>query len=726
MLKLFFLFFLFLTPVLNAADKVAVYAQNITSKKSMVEASGGVSVSYQDYLLLADRALYNRKSGDLELFGHIRVNNKGKYKILGKYARLNIAKKERSFQPFYMLDSRSQVWMSAHEGATQDENIKIASGVVSGCNPVDPLWTMEFSSSDYNSKTKWVNLYNARLYIYDIPLFYTPYFGYSLDTTRRTGLLTPSVGLSDAEGFYMQQPFYIAEQNWWDLELLPQIRTNRGSGIYETFRFVDSKNSKGEFRAGYFKEKEQYFTQNNLQNRSHYGFNFKYNNNDFVNQWLHKSYDGQSGMYVDINHMNDVDYINLTTNDTTNQTTSTQILSRINLFYNTSKNYFGAYFKYYEDLTLPTNDKTLQKLPTLQYHHYLNTLFQDHFLYSLDVQSNNIYRVEGKKVLQTNVNLPLTLQSSFFDEYLNLSYRANLYLQHSSFSGPTPTDVANLRYNNGYFARNYHTLSASTQLTKGYETFTHVIGFSLSYNQSSWEQKSGYYKDISDYCSNPENKADAGYATRCEFYHLTDIENTAKLDFTEYIYNKAQKEILFHRLSQKISYATSQQRYGELENELDYKITSYLAIYNNMFYNYDKNRFSKIFNKLSIQTHGVSFAVSHLFKDSFIPQTDSYIRYTSYLTTNFEYIYSSHYSYTMAYNYDLETQEKKSASIGFMYKKRCWDFGIKYAENNRPVLTNTSTSRSSVYDKYIYLSVVLKPFMKPRKNSSLISYKLAN
>ncbi|WP_457743356.1 LPS-assembly protein LptD [Sulfurimonas sp.] len=725
MLKFFFFFF-FLFVTLNASEKVAIYATALTSNNNIVKATGGVSVVYKDYLLSSKSATYNRITGDLELFGNIRVNNKGKYKILGKYAKLNIAKKEKTFEPFYMLDNNSQVWLSANKGNSQDETIKISSGVISGCNPTDPLWTMEFSSSDYDASTKWINLYNTRLYIYDILVFYTPYIGYSLDTTRRTGLLTPALGLSASEGFYMQQPFYIAEQNWWDLELLPQIRTNRGAGIYQTFRFVDSKTSHGEFRAGYFKEKEQYFKENNLENRSHFGYNFKYDNNDFVNQWFHKNYSGQSGIYVDINHMNDVDYINLTTNDTINQATSTQILSRINIFYNTDKNYFGTYFKYYEDLTLRRNDETLQKLPTLHYHHYLNTLLKDHLLYSLDVQSNNIYRTKNKRAIQTDINLPISLQTALFDEYLNVSYQANLFLQHSSFSGTQETPVVGLEYNNGYYARNYHTLAASTQLTKAYGSFTHVVGLSLSYNQSSWETKSGFYKDVSDYCSNAVNLSDSDYTTKCEFYNLQDIENDTKIDFTQYFYDNRHKEILYQRLSQKISYSNTKERYGELENELDYKVTDYLSFYNNMFYNYNENRFSKIFNKASINKAGVTLAVSHLFKDSFLPATPTYSPYTSYITTSFDYAYSKHYSYSATYNYDFETYKKKSASIGFLYKKRCWNFGIKYSENNRPILTNASTTKSSIYDKYVYLTIVLKPFMKPRAGSSLVSYKLAN
>jgi LPS-assembly protein len=66
--------------------------------------------------------------------------------------------------------------------------------------------------------------------------------------------------------------------------------------------------------------------------------------------------------------MNDVDYINLASNNTENTVTATQILSRINMFYNADQNYFGAYMKYYQDLTVENNDNTIQQVPMLQYH----------------------------------------------------------------------------------------------------------------------------------------------------------------------------------------------------------------------------------------------------------------------------------------------------------------------------------------------------------------------
>ena len=684
------------------------------SNETTVEAKGGVTLVYKEYILTADRATYHRKSGELELYNNIRFNQGNSYKILGEYARLNIAKKERVFQPFYLSDKKTEVWMSAKEGYTQDKNIEVSSGVLSGCDPVNPLWKIEFSSSDYNSQTKWTNIYNARLYIEDIPVFYTPYFGYSLDTTRRTGLLMPSFGYSDSEGMYFEQPLYIAEQNWWDLELRAQVRTNRGAGIYQTFRFVDSPTSKGEFKAGYFKEKSSYFLENNLQNQSHYGFEIDYANKDFINQWFGFSLEGQSELYLDITHMNDVDYINLASNDTQNDFTATQVLSRVNMFYNTQEQFIGSYFKYYQDLTLPSNAETLQKLPTLQYHYYLDTLLKDHLLYSLDVQSNNITRSVGKTVVQTDINLPVTLQTSLFDEYLNISYVANLYMQHSMFGGETNATVL---LNDGYIARNYHTLSASSQLTKAYDDFIHVVSFGATYDKTGVESKNGFYEDYQDFCSQEANKA----LEECQFYNISSVEDELQLDFIQYIYDENAKQVLYQRLAQRVAYTSGEDLFGELENELDYQITKYLNFYNNMFFNYDENAFSKVFNRITFDNHSLKVALSHLYKDSFIDDTLLTQRYTNYFTSSFTYTYDKHYSFSGLYNYDIELNETKSKEVGFLYKKRCWDFGIRYSENRRPVLT--TDGESFIDDRFVYITVILKPIMKSNKKS-LITYKV--
>jgi len=712
MLKpLFYLLSLFITTILFSSDKVEIYANELTSKNNIVKISGGVSVVYQDYFLTAENASYNKETGDLELIDNIRVSFKENYRILGNYAKLNIKKKEKLFRPFYMLDKSSNVWMSGKEGCAKNQDINIKSGIVSGCNQLNPLWKLEFTSSDYNADSKWINLYNTTLYIYDIPVLYTPYFGYSLDTQRRTGLLIPALAVSNNEGFYYQQPIYIAPQDSWDIELKPQIRTARGYGLYSTLRFVDTPTSKGTFKSGYFKENNSYREREDLINSSHYGFNFQYENENLLDRWIDGKYKGQTGLYMDINYMNDVDYINLATNDNIETNTATKILSRLNLFYNVETNYIATYFKYYQDLTKKSNADTLQKVPTFHYHYYLNSLVDKYLLYNIDIKSTNIERVINKKVIQTDINIPITFRKSLFDEIVNISYKSNFYGQHSRFSGveESSNDKIN-EYKNGYFIRNYHTFSISTELTKAFDNFIHVVSFSSKYVLGGDEQRTGYYSTYKEFCSNPDNSS----AKECEFYNITDIDEVLEFDFQQYLYNLDGEEILYHRLAQRVSYLKNEKQYGELENELKYKISDDLTLYNDMFFNFDKTLFSKIFNKLSLDFNQFNFNLSHLYEDSLIKDDDE--RYTSYLTSNIKYIYNEHYSYNFRYDYDLEKEIKKSREIGFLYQKRCWNFGLKYVEHNRPKLTQNGIS--SIYDRYIYLTVILKPIMSADSKSA--------
>jgi len=592
----------------------------------------------------------------------------------------------------------------------------IDSGMLSGCNPNNPLWKMQFSSSSYDAKSKWLNMYNTRLYIYDIPVFYTPYFGYSLDNRRQSGLLIPSLGISSDEGTYYQQPIYIALQNSWDLELRPQIRTNRGEGIYSNFRFVDSKISKGFLRLGYFKDKDSFVKRKKLANKEHLGFDFKYTNSSFINQWFGTSLDGQSELYVNIHYLNDIDYLNLSKNNPAKTVASRQVLSRVNLFYNTSDNYFGSYFKYYKDLTKENNDNTLQKLPTVHYHKYLDTFFKDHFLYNMDLKSTNIYRKKGVSTIQTDLQVPLTLQTALFDEYLNLSYEAFLYAQTSNFNGDN--NISSL-YNDGYYAREYNVVQASTRLTRAFQDLTHTVSFGAYYVFGGADSRSGYYKDVQDDCS--INSSDP----KCDFYSVSNVPEALNLEFQQYVFDSSGKRKLYHKLSQDVVYQGKTDSFGDLENEINYNPINAISLYNDMFFNYKERSFSMIYNSIKYSGYGVALNISYLYKDNFKKDQSGANRYTSYITSTISYNYDEHYSYKATYNYDLQINTPKTSQIGFLYKKRCWDFGLRYVENNRPILSNSGGSYNSIYERYLYFTILLKPIMKSNAGSnSAFTYKL--
>jgi LPS-assembly protein len=94
-----------------------------------------------------------------------------------------------------------------------------------------------------------------------------------------------------------------------DLEINPQIRTDRSQGVYSTFRFVDSNHSSGKIRVGYFKDKSSYTQEHGLTDDEHYGIEFNYESSKVFEKYLPDGFD--DGLYVNTTYLNDIDYLYL-------------------------------------------------------------------------------------------------------------------------------------------------------------------------------------------------------------------------------------------------------------------------------------------------------------------------------------------------------------------------------------------------------------------------------
>jgi len=714
------LFYVWLSlSTLLAAESVEFYAKSVSTEGDKVYAEGDVLIIYQDTYVSADSATYDKNSTELELSGNVVTLKGNDYQFIGEHVILNLNKKEREILPFYMLEKSSKVWLSSQKSSSCEEMISIEKGIISGCDPENPMWEIHFSSSDYNSETKWVNLYNTRFHIGGIPLLYFPYFGYSLDTSRRSGLLIPSFGLSSSEGFYYEQPIYVVLGDRADIELKPQIRTLRGQGLYGTLRFVDSADSEGSLTLGYFAEKKSYFVKNNLQNDRHYGFGLKYQNSRVLENLFRLELDGQSGLYSDIQWMNDVDYINLSSNDTITTVTSNQVYSRANFFYNEEENYYGVYLKYYLDLDPQDPDKrkaTIQKIPNLQYHRYLDAYLKQHLYYTLNMNANNYMREQGKEGEEIELNVPIALQTSLFNDYLNLSYKARLYGRVIGFRGEADLNVTEGIYEQGYYGRLSHSFDVGTYVSKGYEENSHTMGLSATYTKFGSDRKTGYYENVENDCAtiDPNNPLNPD----CEFYTLSNIEDNIDLQFTQFVIGAGGNEKVYHRLSQPILLSTTnaeEEGLGDFENEFRWNITDNISFYDDTFYSFNRGEWAKTLNTLRYKDRAFNVGLSYLYENK--AYKDKLEPYTNYLNGDASYRYNKHYSYFGKLAFDLENSIKKYAEIGFLYSKRCWDFGLKYVENNRPVLESGGITRS-VFDKYVYFTVIMKPL-----GGSEVSYR---
>lgn len=705
------------STLLLGEDRVELYGENVDVNGSIATAVGDPVALYQDQILSADKLTYDRNSSTFEAIGNVNVFKAKQYHILSDYSRLDLINETRYSKPYYMVDQDSGAWISTDEAKACKNEIDLASGSVSGCDSHDPLWKIRFSSADYDTEEMWVNLYNARLQVNDFPIFYFPYFGYPTDKTRRSGLLIPSFGLSNSEGFYYQQPIYFAPQNWWDAEIRPQIRTSRGSGMYTDFRFVDTASSQGSIRLGYFKEQAKYAEEYDLANIKHYGYDVNYRHSAPLREWFDVNLKGESGLYVDGSWMNDVDYLNLQQSDETQNVTANQVLSRINAYYNSEDNYFGTYLKHYQYLDQESNDQTIQTLPSLQYHRYLESFLDNHILVSADAIATHFYRPDGKRAIQGDFTVPLTFQSALFDDYLDASYTATAFSNVIGFYG-NPKSGETTNYEEGFYAQLDHTFALSSTLVRPYESLTHVITPSVSYTLSGNRFYDGYYKTYHD------NGTCAAGSTlpACDYYSLNEPSDTLSFGLNNYLLEGG-KQFLVDRLSQNFRYDDQGSYYGELQNELEWEISRAVSYYNQTAYNHDRNRITKEQNTLRYNDGIVTAGVSHYYTDEL--RYDSTLsrnvtQYASYWTADAAYQYNRNYRFFGILAYDYREDLMKRSEIGFLYSQRCLDFGIRYVQNRRPILTNT-TGNDSVDDSYIFITLILKPI-----GGSEFNYKLTS
>ncbi len=640
---------LFCVVMLTAEEtkqNIEVTAKTLHSTKTVVTGSDGVVVYYNDTVIKADKAVYNKETQLLTLDGKVEMIGYKGSKEHTSHMEIQTQSNEVKFKELFLV-SKNDVWLYANRAYRLDGNYTFGRTVLSSCNANDPLWKMIAEHSKYDSEDEYMKIYNAKVYFKDVPVVYTPYMAFSTNNKRRSGLLFPLFGYSSTEGFIYEQPVYWAISDSMDLEVNPQIRTNRGYGMYGTYRFVDSNHSKGALRIGYFKDKEAYVLEHNLPEDVHYGVEFNYESTKLFSDKLSGDY--TDGLYINSTFLNDIDYLNLQKSTLTHFGLSPLQESRLNYFLHNNDYYAGINAKYFIDTRKVNNDDTLQILPSAQFHKYLDYIFVDNFTYSADLKLNNLYRVEGSTLQQAELKVPFEYTTSFFDDFVNITLGETLYYSKNFFG------------NEEYVHDTYAYFSSSTKaklftdLTKKYDTFTHVLQPSLQYFRPGAEsQRPTEFDMLSD--------------SQKELFTVGLPEENYLLSLGHYFYDENMKLRFYQRFSQNY-YNRRAVKLADFTNEMQYNIKNW-QFYNNTVYAHEFKEIREISSRISLNEKMYRFSIGHTYKQQLPDQT--LIVPANDLNFNFGYHYNNNISFNGAITYNIDDALSKQWSFGGMYKQDCW------------------------------------------------------
>lgn len=663
-------------------EKYQINAKNLVTKNNIVTATGDVVIFSKSYFMTARKAVYDKDNNTFEFFDDVVILKNNILQAQSNYAFVNMDNETMIQNPTFLLDKPSNLWINSKSSERKANIVDLETSILSSCDCENPFWSMKFSSGDYDIDDQWVNTFNTRLYIKDVPLFYTPYFGFSTNTTRRTGLLYPSIGYSGTEGFRYSQPVYFAPADNYDIELVPQIRANRGEGIHGYYRYADSPYSMLRVESGIFTEHSEYYKAEELKNKKHFGWALDYERTNVISEIE----EHQDGLYLNTNWLNDVDYSAIKSsrfgiNDTR------RVESKMNYFYKTPEYYGGSYLRYYLDTSLDSNDTVIQQLPQVQLHQFSKPIFFDKLLYSTDLRYTNYSRQVGLNVQQYDLNVPIYYGFSLFDDYLRVTLKEEILASRLEYSQGVS------EYNNGTFMQNRHIIEVGTDLLRPYDDYLHTVNFSTELALPNTVSTKG---DLYKLTNNN---------TELEPFPITEDQKTLTFGLNHSLYDRDNlKQIVNHKLKQAILYDDyDNSSLGDLENEVTF---NYIlgTIYNRLKYSHQDNTLIESSSGYSLTYNWFTFRANHyMSKDtpnSGKEELESYMLATSAR-------FARDYWVTYQVNYNLIDDIKSREAIVWTTNDKCWRLNVS--------LEKEYASTSTIYGNrlkdqdVVYVELILKP-----------------
>jgi LPS-assembly protein len=686
-------------------EKLQLVAKDVDTKNNIITAVGDVVAYSPTYYLSSDKMVYDKDREILELFDNVLIIKDNKIQTQSNYAYVDMKNDIINQDPVFLMDNSSNIWSNSKEANKDKDLITLENSILSSCDCIDPIWSIRSSSSDYDTEAMWMNTYNPRLYIKNVPVFYLPYFGFPTDTTRRTGLLLPTMGYSSSEGFLYSQPIFIAPADNYDIELIPQIRTQRGYGSYANFRYADSPDSMLNLKTGYFKEFNNYRREEKLENSEHYGLDIDYERkNIFSTKKEH-----QDGVFTSVRYLNDIEYIILKEDDG-NLGTDKKVESKVNYFYNTPEYYGGVYGKYYIDASKKSNANTLQELPQVQFHSYNKELFLENLIYSIDTKAQNFTRKEGLNAKIYDITVPISYTKNILDDYMYLGVENRTILTQYGYSNSL---YNNLRYEDGTLIQNRTSFIVGTDLLKPYSDYIHTLNLNASYDIPENLRKDGDLYNITVKENQPLK-----YDELSVFPTLQE-QKTIKLSLNQSIYDKENlKQFINHKMSQSILYnSVDEPKFQDLDNYV--KINhDYGSLSGKVVYNMDDNKVVEGSFDNSLSYEDLTFSAGYYYSKKTNNEFNTRDDLESYrLSTSYKL--AKDYSIKYYENYDLQQKTRNRQGIGLNIDDSCWNLDLLLEKEITPRSRYVQSTRS--YDSYeqtiVYAVLMLKPIGGIRQKS---------
>jgi LPS-assembly protein len=212
--------------------------------------TGNVELHYRDYILHADKVVYNRATSEVEAEGHVQVAG-GPNDVLinadhgdmrlnmhtGRFYHVSGSQGLRSSGHAVVFSTANPFLFSGRVLVqTGEGNYRLVDGSMTNCRLPKPDWQLLSHVIDLNNGE--ASTRNSIFEFLGIPLFYLPYLRHPADDTgRETGFLIPVLSNSSIKGFIVGEQFYWVINRSMDMIVGSEYYSKRGWAPNGDFRY---------------------------------------------------------------------------------------------------------------------------------------------------------------------------------------------------------------------------------------------------------------------------------------------------------------------------------------------------------------------------------------------------------------------------------------------------------------------------------------------------------
>ncbi|WP_106477449.1 LPS-assembly protein LptD [Phytohalomonas tamaricis] len=199
---------------------------------------GEVVLRKEDQQLEAPEIIINRERTNAHVNGPLAYRRNGML-VRGDSADVALnsdaAQIDNAHYVFHDAQARGDATQLAR---LEDGRYQLTEATFTTCEPQSSLWKMVGSNVIIDRAAGYGTAHHARLEVEDIPVFYWPWIRFPIDDRRHTGLLWPTLGYGNDNGFDYSQPIYLNLAPNYDATITPRYIQRRGEMLGGEFRYL--------------------------------------------------------------------------------------------------------------------------------------------------------------------------------------------------------------------------------------------------------------------------------------------------------------------------------------------------------------------------------------------------------------------------------------------------------------------------------------------------------